>query len=56
LGVQWLFWHFASHQGLVYFGSAVTPDSPTFHTAKRWLSVGKKKIPLRFFEDFYKMN
>jgi hypothetical protein len=39
-----------------WFDSDVLRNRQQKHTAIRWLSVGKKKIPLRFFEDFHKMN
>jgi hypothetical protein len=56
LGASRLFKLLFSYQSSIYLDSEVAPQSPTFHTADRWLSVGKKKIPLRFFEDFHKMN
>jgi len=37
-------------------GQDSSPQSLTAYSLDRWLSVGKKKMPLRFFEDFYKIN
>jgi len=37
-------------------GQVSSSQSLTAYSLSRWLSVGKKKIPLRFFEDFHKMN
>ncbi len=56
LGFKWLFEPSAPHQSLLSGDNDVLRNPQRFHTAIRWLSVGKKKMPLRFFEDFHKIN